>query len=175
MRKTECYMFGLTSSLQSHYDALPPALFASVGELDMAGYTYNTQFHSVKIVLHRALLQSTLGQDHENAAPINDTYQYTPSNSSKVIYESAVYLTNSILTYKEIFGPDKMVPLMVYSIYMAATSLVNHVLSLHNLGAPADRDEKRIRLLIDTLTQIRAHFPVASRMCQTILESFGAP
>lgn len=161
--------------LQSHYDALPPDLSASVGELDMAGYTYHIQFHCVKIVLHRALLQSTLEQDHENAAPTNDTYRYTRSISPKVIYESAVHITSLILTYKQIFGPDKMVPLMVYSIYMAATSLVSHVRSLHGLGAPADRDEKRIRLLIDTLTQIRAHFPVASRMCQTIKESFGAP
>ena len=163
--------------LQSHYDALPPDLSyrqMSVGELDTMGYTYHMQFYSARIALHRALLQSILGRDHENPLPIDDTGQYTPSSSANVIYESAVHITNLVLNYKQIFGPDKMVPVMVYSIYMAATSLVSHVLFLQGLGTLADKDVKRIRYLVDTLSQSQEHFPVASRMCRTILEGFGA-
>lgn len=170
----------LDSRLQNTYEALPLDLAyrqMATAELDAAGYAYHMQFYSTKIVLHRALIKSSLGG--ETFLPEGDPStsgifrQYTPDSSSKNMYESAVCITELTVTYRQIFGLDKMIPVMLNSMYMAAITLINHVLLVlqhHQGGAQAESDIWRIRQLVDTLDQVQKHFPVAFRMCHTLSE-----
>lgn len=170
----------LNSRLQSTYEALPLNLSyrqMSTAELDAAGYAYHMQFYSTKIVLHRALIKSSLGRE---TTPLPESVplasgifrQYTPDSSSKTTYESAVCITVLTVTYRQIFGLDKMIPVMLNTMYMAAITLINHVLVLqyHQGGAQVEGDIRRIRQLVDTLDQVQKHFPIAFRMCHALSE-----
>ena len=166
----------LDSRIQNTYEALPLDLAyrqMSTAELDAAGYAYHMQFYSTKIVLHRALIKSSLGRETplpESVPSTNGIFLYTPDSSSKNMYESAVRITELAVTYRQIFGLDKMITVMLHNMYMAAITLINHVLVLQRQGTQAESDIRRIRQLVDTLYQVQKHFPIAFRMCHTLSE-----
>ena len=166
----------LDSHIQNTYEALPPDLTYqkdSITDLDAVGYAYHMQFHSIKIVLHRALMQSSLGAEtpvRESTTYTVGLSRYTPNSSSKIMYESAVCITELTVTYKQIFGLDKMVTFMLNNLYMAGITLINHALVLQHHGESIGSDMMQIRQLLDTLDQVQKHFPIASSMCNTMLD-----
>lgn len=166
----------LDSRIQKAYEDLPPDLAyrqMSSAELDAAGYAYHMQFYSTRIMLHRALISSSLEGEtlpRQSIPLANSTLRYTPDSSSKTMYDSAVCITELAVNYRQIFGLDKMITVMLNTMYMAAITLINHVLVLQHQGVHSESDIRRIRQLLDTLNQIQIHFPVASRMHQTLSE-----
>lgn len=167
----------LDSRIQNTYEALPSDLAyrqMSTAELDAGGYAYHMQLYSTKIVLHRALIKSSFGRNTTlpNSVPTaKGIFRYTSDSSSKSMYESAVRISELAVTYRQIFGLDKMITVMLHAMYMAAITLINHI---QHRGTHAESDTRRIRQLVDTLDQVQKHFPVAFRMCHTLTEILSA-
>lgn len=169
-------LLDLDSRIQNASEALPSDFayqqMSSV-ELDTAGYAYHMQLYSTRIMLHRALIKPLVEAEtplNEKVALAGGIFQYTPEFSSKIMYDSAVCIVELAITYRQIFGPDRMITVMLNTIYMAAIVLINHVLVMQRQGVHAESDIKRIRQLLETLDQAKTHFPVASRIHHTLSE-----
>lgn len=166
----------LDSRIQNAYEALPSDLAyrqISNVELDATGYAYHMQLCSTRIVLHHAIIKASAETETplRESMPVADSvFQYTPGSSSKTMYGSAVCIVELATTYRHIFGPDKMITVMLNTMHMAAITLINHILVLERQGVYAESDRRQIRQLVDTLNQAQTHFPVAPRICQTISE-----
>lgn len=163
----------LDSRIQKVYEALPPDLAyqqMASAELDAAAYTCYMQFYSTRIMLHREIKSSLDGETPscESVPLANSSFRYTPNHSSTTMYSSAVSIAELAVTYRQIFGLDKMIAVMLNAMYMAVVTLIDHVLILQDQGVHAERDIRRICQLVDTLDQIQTHFPIASRMYQTL-------
>lgn len=104
--KSITQLLDIDVQIQQAYDALPPDLVnhnRSITELDAAAYAYHMQFYSTKIIIHRALIWSSVSDDAHFGTGV---FQYNPDSSWSTMYENAICITELTLIYREIFGLD---------------------------------------------------------------------
>jgi len=148
----------LSTELSVWLEHLPPNLAyndATVAEMEIGAYTLHMQYCRVRILLDQALTLSSAGQHPSD----NQTQAHRAA-----AYPNALRMARLALTYKEIFGADKLTSLMLDNIHLAVTYMVQHLLYQNSPDSSFDRDWKWIRSIVRALEAVEPHYPITKRM-----------
>jgi hypothetical protein len=134
----------LDAKLHAWYENLPPELRCSdsqIIDLDVTAYGLHMQFCKIQIFLHRSPCMV-----HSRKRKFGESLEcgvlpgWTPEQSGKIIYQSAIRIARLLLTYRQIFGVNKIPSIMLDNVNLAATTLISHILQLPNSQAASERD-----------------------------------
>ncbi|OAA60527.1 fungal specific transcription factor domain containing protein [Niveomyces insectorum RCEF 264] len=157
----------------SHSGLPPPFCCQQMADLDITAYGLNMQFCGLQIVLHRAIVkildQRMIALDFSELAARVD-------KSRNIMYENAMCICKLVRAYREILGIESFLSIMLDSTYMAASTLVSHVLrppSVSDWSAPPavpppHSVSNSLDDVSETLAALQRHYPVAAKMRCTL-------
>ncbi|ETS84324.1 hypothetical protein PFICI_02349 [Pestalotiopsis fici W106-1] len=156
------------NKIMNAYDLIPRDISSQhcrISELDQSAYGLNIQFHGIRIVLHRALIRIIKKQQ----PPISsDCLRMEKSRS--IMHDNAVSICRLVLAYREIFGIENFITIMLDNMYIAASTIVSHILHPPS-GYPntlASDDMQLLRVLSKSMESAQKHYPVAEKMRSTL-------
>lgn len=162
----------LMSQLQHWYDNVGPELNydeTRLTNLNMAGYGLHTQYCKVQILLNKAFDLSSNPQKRKLwQMDENMDHDFTSESCGREIYRYSLRIARLVVTYREVFGVDKIPSIMLDNAIVAATGLIKYFNQNSNNGNLQQRDVDWIRLLIKTLESVQPHFPITKRMLHTL-------
>lgn len=159
----------LVKDVEEWYGHLPPELMYQENRLtsmDLSGYGLHSQYCKVLILLRRALYclpnprkrrYSEMGSSEETQTALDErgvtTYQY------------ALRIARLVVTYREVFGMEKIPSIMLDNAVVAATTMIRH-LNDKTASARGQAQQEMIwlRQLIKSLESVQPHFPIIGRM-----------
>lgn len=131
--------------------------------LHETAYGLNMQFCGIQILLHRAIIKARCGGGDVNSqGPQID-------RSRRAMEENAVVICQLVLAYREIFGVETFITVMLDNMYIAVGTLVAHVLQPPNHGPSIVGDPVRyMRIVNETFESLQKYYPVAEKMQRTL-------
>ncbi|KAF5010041.1 hypothetical protein FDECE_3759 [Fusarium decemcellulare] len=166
----------LFKTVQEWYDKLPPELAYNENRLtsmDLAGYGLHTQFCKVQILIRRALSNSYNPRKRQHSQMIcgQDTGE-PPDHSQAIIYQYALRIARLVVTYREVFGLEKIPSIVLDNAVVAATVMVQHLNKAEN---EHDRQTQMVwlRQLVKSMEAVQPHFPIVGRMLDSLKHICG--
>ncbi|KAF3011724.1 hypothetical protein E8E14_010161 [Neopestalotiopsis sp. 37M] len=150
------------------YDLIPRSISSQhcrLSELEQSAYGLNIQFHGIRIVLHRALIRVIKKQQ----PPISSDC-LRMEKSRVTMHENAVGICRLVLAYREIFGIQNFITIMLDNMYIAASTLVSHIVHPPTTyqSTLASDDMQLLRVLSSSMESAQKHYPVAEKMRSTL-------
>ncbi|OAL44221.1 hypothetical protein IQ07DRAFT_649271 [Pyrenochaeta sp. DS3sAY3a] len=167
----------LASELDTCFEHLPTRLRYEEGsafDLEACAYGLNIQHFGLRIVLHRNSIrlreerrsefegiQAQQSAQHENSQRL--------SKSARIVHQSAVRVAKLIRTYKQLYGVEKIITIMLDNMFVASTALILHILSSspHN-PTISEKDVQWLRSLSETLEEVQKFYPITTVMISTL-------
>ncbi|UPK89188.1 hypothetical protein LCI18_000123 [Fusarium solani-melongenae] len=164
-------LWELSSRISAAQVLLPPELSPKhIPEVSITAYSLNIQFYAIQIVLHRAIVkmlsQNSEGANHDHTAEVK--------KSRQALYDNASHICHLILTYREMYGVEKIITIMLDSMYMAASTLIAHILQPparhreHGHGMSDPNALQMLNMIAETTSALQKHYPVTEKMRQTL-------
>jgi hypothetical protein len=157
----------LDHELSRWNDSLPQGVSLKDGkimDLDATAYGLQGTYCKIRILLHQASIPSDAQKPGIYQTHITKEHELLAPESSKIIYDNAVLLAQLFVTYRQLFGTEKLAGIMLDNANMSATCLINHLLCQPTEDATTRDTKKWLRSTIDTLEAVEQHFPVTKRM-----------
>jgi hypothetical protein len=150
-------------------DCLPSGLNdenSKISELDAPAYALNTCFCMLQINILRIPLQLCRPNEYVYIHKDDDMSLpgITPGDSRAIIHENAVRVAQLAKSFVQIHGVEQMVPTMLENIFVAALSLIQHILHNQQLGVSYERDMGLLRFLSLLLEKVEKHYHLACRI-----------
>ncbi|EXJ87221.1 hypothetical protein A1O3_04180 [Capronia epimyces CBS 606.96] len=162
----------LIAQMQDWYNTLPPELVyveSRLTNLDMAGYGLHTQYCKVQILLRQALARCPNPRKRRYSQISGDSIPGMMSeDSSRAIYQEALRIARLVVTYREVFGVEKIPSIMLDNAVVAATTLIHHFNQVSSSHDVQQRDAVWVRSLIKSLEAVQPHFPITKRMLDAL-------
>lgn len=154
--------------ISNSYDLIPCEISSQhcrISELDQSAYGLNIQYHGIRIVLHRALIRIVKKQQ----PPISSDC-LRMEKSREIMHENAVGICRLVLAYREIFGIQNFITIMLDNMYIAASTLVSHIVHPPTAypSTMASEDMQLLRVLSTSMESAQKHYPVAEKMRSTL-------
>ncbi|VUC25610.1 unnamed protein product [Clonostachys rosea] len=155
------------------HEALPPRLSSKqMPNLDVTAYGLNMQFCGIQIVLHRALVKIFSQQ-----GAINPGVDTTSVERSRIImYDSAACISRLTLAFREIFGVENFITVMLDNMYIAASTLISHIVQpplRPNVEGSFNEAFHNLSVIAETIRVLQNHYPVAEKMRRTLARICG--
>ncbi|KAJ3545707.1 hypothetical protein NM208_g2392 [Fusarium decemcellulare] len=166
----------LFKRVQEWYDKLPPELAYNENRLtsmDLAGYGLHTQFCKVQILIRRALSNSYNPRKRQHSQMIcGENTGEPPDHSQAIIYQYALRIARLVVTYREVFGLEKIPSIVLDNAVVAATVMVQHLNKAEN---EQDRQNQMVwlRQLVKSMEAVQPHFPIVGRMLDSLKHICG--
>lgn len=200
-------LFELSARIRSSHDMLPvPLSCRQISDLDSTGYGLNMQFCGMQIVLHRGLIKILMQNNNNsnnttegNGASTTTRMSVDPDSREKIersldtMYEYAVCISRLVLAYREIFGIESFVTIILDNMYLASSTLISHSIQVpsaslgHTTTGIRNNNNNNnsstttttttqlcpdtvqlLNVMSDTLESLTKHFPVALKMHRTL-------
>jgi len=162
----------LIAELQDWYNNLPPKLAyqdTRLADMDMTGYGMHTQYCKVQILLNQAPIQPPNTRKRKFSQIDHDQPKGRSSGESRqIVYQNAFRIVRLVVTYREIFGVEKIPSIMLDNAILGATCLIDHLIDQPHITNQYNRDLQWLRSLIKTLEALQPHFPITKRMLATL-------
>jgi hypothetical protein len=155
----------LSLSIIASYETVPPQISSKhceITELDSTSYALNIQFCGIQIVLHRALVKALRTQSNQTS----EDWDAKIDKSRAVMHDNAVSICRLMLAYREIFGAENIVTIMLDNMFVAGNTLISYLLHPPANAPPGD-EAMLLAFLSDTLLTVQKHYPVAEKMKAT--------
>ncbi|KAH7141864.1 fungal-specific transcription factor domain-containing protein [Dactylonectria macrodidyma] len=164
------HLWELSERISAAHDRLPPSLSPKhISELEMTAYGLNIQFYGIQIVLHRAIVK-VLSQSTDKRANHDRTTQV--EKSRQALYDNAAHVCRLILAYREIYGVEKFITVMLDNMYVTASTLIAYILqppAVHSRqGVIESNASQLLNIIAETMSALQKHYPVAEKMRQTL-------
>lgn len=137
-----------------------------ISELAVDAYGLQVQLRGIRIVLHKRLSQTYNANAGQSLAPGG----HGLARSRAVMHESAIMIARLTSTYQRIFGIENVITVMLDNIFVAAASLVSHILNIQRteIQQSTDSDVAWLCCLSDMFQRAQKHYPVTARMLSTL-------
>lgn len=165
----------LDDQISAQCAALPQYLVLNedqISNLPANAYGLHIQFRGIRIVLHRLLSRALSQNDCD--APLDHATQ--TERSQTLMRENAICIARLVSVYRQIFGIENFITVMLDNMFIAAALLVSFVLrpKQHTSVPVASTDVTMsqevhwIRCLAEMLQHAQKHYPVTARMRSTL-------
>jgi len=163
----------LDSNIRNLADSLPTHLAykdSMIFELDPTAYGFQVQLCGIQIVLHRILSKGQGKVLHsydglEMAAAAKKSRCHPSERYHKVMHENAVRIARLVMTYRQLYGIDRIITVMLDNMFVAAAALISDLIRSHREnGTFNDRDIHWLRLLFGVMESSQKHYLVTARM-----------
>lgn len=165
-------LWELSSHISVAQARLPPELCPKhIPEVSITAYGLNTRFYAIQIILHRAIIKM-LSQNSKEGAKHNHNAEV--KKSRQALYDNASHICRLILAYREIYGVEKIITIMLDSMYLAASTFIAHILqppTRHGEHGHSMSDSDALQMLnmiAETISALQVHYPVTEKMRQTL-------
>jgi hypothetical protein len=143
----------LIPQVQDWYDNLGPELTyndSRLTDLDMAGYGLHTQYCKVQILLRQALERSAGNRRKRRFSQLSGDAvpEQNLEDSKEAIYQYALRIARLVVTYRLVFGVEKIPSIMLDNAIVAATALIQHLNQRQKAQAVRQPDLVWIRSLV---------------------------
>ncbi|KAL6407336.1 fungal specific transcription factor [Ilyonectria robusta] len=158
----------LGARISTAHDLLPRRLSSKhISDLDVNAYGLNMQFCGIQIVLHRAVVK-ILSQDDNGDSTANSV---CIEQSRAIMYDSAACICRLTLAYREIFGLENFITVMLDNMYIAASTLISQILqppASRNVEVSFSDAPQLLSIIAETVAALHNHYPVAEKMSRTL-------
>lgn len=159
------------SQMQHWYDNLPDELVYNetrLTNLSMAGYGLHTQYCKVQILLRRALARCpNPGKRKFSQISSNELSETLPDDLDRTVYRYSLRIARLVVTYREVFGVEKIPSIMLDNAIVAATAMVDHTNNTGSTGH-VQQDPNWVNLLVKSMEAVEPHFPIIRRMLDSL-------
>lgn len=162
-------MLDVDAKIVTSYALVPTEVssqYCQLSELDESAYGLNIQFLGIRVVLHRALVRLQCERNRQLSNP-----GLTRVNKSRAImHDNAVGICRLLMAYREIFGLENIITIMLDNMYIAAGTLVSHVVHPPTGSASLAVSEELqfLKVLSEIMEAVQKHYPVAEKMRSTL-------
>lgn len=156
------------TKIVNSYDLIPretSSQHCRLSELDQTAYGLNIQFLGIRIVLHRAIIRILSRQK----PPVSSDCLRV-EKSRAIMHENSISICRLILAYREIFGTENFITIMLDNMYIAASTIISHIVqppTTHS-SIPTSDDMSLLRVLAESMESAQKHYPVAEKMRSTL-------
>lgn len=148
-----------------HQNLAPELSHQADSELHVTAYGLNMQFCGIQIVLNRALVKILI----QNAGEGSWAHNAQVDKSRSCMYENAVSICRLGLAYREIFGVENFITIMLDNMYIAASTLISHILQPPEADcSTVPSTVQLLRTVAETMEALRKHYAVAGKMLRTL-------
>ncbi|KAF2020083.1 hypothetical protein BU24DRAFT_477225 [Aaosphaeria arxii CBS 175.79] len=167
----------LLKQIEEWYDDLPPGMTyddRGLTNMDLAGYGLHSQYCKVQNLVRQALATPQNTRKRRRSQLTSDVSPpATATDSKSIIYQYALRTARLVVTYREVFGTEKIPSIMLDNAVVAATTMIEHLNEAGNL------DEMRhevtwLRHLIKSMELVQIHFPIIGRMLDSLKQICGS-
>lgn len=167
-RNTVEELLQVDTKIVNSYDLIPretSSQHCQISELDQTAYGLNIQFLGIRIVLHRAIIRILSRQK----SPVSSDCLRV-EKSRGIMHENAVRICRLILAYREIFGTENFITIMLDNMYIAASTIVSHIVQPPTTypSTTTSDDMSLLRVLAESMESAQRHYPVAEKMRSTL-------
>ncbi|KAF4892508.1 Nitrogen assimilation transcription factor nirA [Colletotrichum fructicola] len=163
-------LLDLSARISAAHDRLPPGLSSKqTSELCVTAYGLNIQYHGIQIVLHRTLVKVLLQHNSSKADGLDRDEQI--KSFRRILYDNAVCICRLLLTYREMFGVENFITVMLDNMYIAASTLVSHILQppiMCEQDGSYCEASRLLGFLTETMRDLPKYYPVVEKMRQTL-------
>lgn len=154
----------LSARIDNSYKSLPgPLSPLNVAGLHETAYGLNMQYCGIQIVLHRAIIKALCSNE------AIDPQDARIGTSRRITEENAMSICQLVLAYREIFGVENFITVMLDNMYIAVGTLITHALHPPENESAAIPDLIRyLRIICETFDALQKHYVVAEKMRQTL-------
>ncbi|KAF5004432.1 hypothetical protein FDECE_9070 [Fusarium decemcellulare] len=160
------HLTNLSSRIFAAHSNLPPEFSCKhMSELHVTAYGLNMQYCGIQIVLHRVLIKVQVQRPNEGLDMNCDQVD----KSRYIMFENAISICRLVLAYREIFGIDNFITVMLDNMYIAASTLISHILQPPaNQGSDMSNAHQFLQIISETMALLQKHYPVTERMRHTL-------
>ncbi|KAI8937409.1 hypothetical protein NX059_005134 [Plenodomus lindquistii] len=168
---------GLLGQVEDWYKNLPSEMTYDENRLtnmELAGYGLHTQYCKVQILLRQALAKPQNTKKRRHSQITNDMdFQASADESKALIYHYALRTARLVVTYREVFGTEKIPSIMLDNAVVAATTMIRYLTEAGN--AHEMRSQVTwLRQLIRSMELVHMHFPIVGRMLDSLRQICGS-
>lgn len=167
----------LLKQIEEWYKSLPPELSYNESRLtsmDLAGYGLHTQYCKLQILLRRALARPTNTRKRRHSQTLSDRGAQKSSNPSNIMaYNYALRIARLVVTYREVFGMEKIPSIMLDNAVLAATTMIEHLDTADGVHE-VQHEAIWLRQLVKSMESVQPHFPIISRMIESLRQIPGS-
>lgn len=160
-------LWELDRGLRNFFSDLPTHLTyneSTIEELDASAYGLQMQFSGIQITLHLAMIKS----DH--IVRLSDSKDGSKHRATDQLYEvvneNVLRICQLVLSYRRVFGVEKIITVMLDNMFVAALALVS--LIPRNQRQGIEKDIRWLKMIFSTLEAAGKHYPVTARMISTL-------
>lgn len=161
----------LARQVEEWYECLPPELTYDQNRLTnmgLAGYGLHAQYCKVQILLRQALATLPTTRKRRYSQSTSDTtFPASPDDSNVIIYQYALRIARLVVTYREVYGTEKMPSIMLDNAVVAATTMIRHLNKVDNVHEPRHQTTW-LRQLVKSMELVHQHFPIIGRMLDSL-------
>lgn len=156
------------TKIVNSYDLIPretSSQHCQTSELDQTAYGLNIQFLGIRVVVHRAIIRILSRQK----PPVSSDCLRV-EKSRAIMHENAISISRLILAYREIFGTEHFITIMLDNMYIAASTIMSHIVQPPTAYSctPTSDDMSLLRVLAESMESAQRHYPVAEKMRSTL-------
>jgi len=163
-------LWELDKRLRGFFSNLPTHLTydeSTIEELDASAYGLQMQFSGIQITLHLAMIKS----DH--IARLSDGKDMSSKHRAtdqlyEVVNENVLRICQLVLSYRRVFGVEKIITVMLDNIFVAALALVSLIPQNQQKGKSVEKDIRWLKMILNTLDVAGKHYPVTTKMISTL-------
>lgn len=169
----------LHKKIEEWHDGLPAPLMYDenrLTDMDLPGYGLHSQYCKVQIFLQQGLRRGSLNwrkRTHAQLADESTALQASPDDSDAVIYQYALRIARLVVTYREAFGLEEIPSIMLDNAVVSATVMIQHLNKTSNANEVQHRS-LWLRQLVRSLESMQPHYPIISRMLDSLRQICGS-
>lgn len=164
----------IIDDIEAWYGALPAGLVYDESRLTnmaLAGFGLHTQYGKLQILLRQALSKpvNSKKRPYSGMAPSRSGSQPSADSSTSTAdtYRYALRIARLVVTYREIFGMEKIPSIVLDNAVVAATTIISHLNGTDGINQ-ATHEVMWLRQLLRSLESLQPHFPIVRRMLSSL-------
>lgn len=166
----------LLKDVEEWYEALPDELVyneARLTNMNLAGYGLHTQYCKLQILLRQAMAKPSNPKKrrYSEITPDENVSEACP-NSADIMYRYALRIARLVVTYREVFGMEKIPSIVLDNAVVAATVMIKQ-LGRRNSINHAEHEFIWLRQLLRSLQSVQPHFTIVRRMLESLQKICG--
>lgn len=163
----------LDDQLIRWHAALPGVLVLTINDfsnVNAIAFGLHMQYHRLRMLVHRAPTiragrKRKFDSENLQSPTLNN---WTREESNKLIYENVIRISQLGFAYKQIYGTENTPSIMLDNLYVAARTLISHVLRQSEGSSGSETDVHSLGVLDETMEALQVHFPITRRMRKTL-------
>lgn len=167
----------LLKQMEEWYKSLPPELAYNESRLtsmDLAGYGLHTQYCKLQILLRRELARPANTRKRRHSQTLSNRGAQKSSNPSNIMaHNYALRIARLVVTYREVFGMEKIPSIMLDNAVVAATAMIERPNTSDGVHE-VQHEAIWLSQLVRSMESVQLHFPIISRMIESLKQIPGS-